>query len=292
MAWDGVSGKRVLVTGATDGIGLAACEALARLGAELAIVARNEAKAERATARIVAAGGTATVVDVLMADLASQASVRHLAAEVLERYPRLDALVNNAGAIYSRRQLSPDGIELTWALNHLAPFLLTSLLLERLQASGPARIVTTSSDAHKGASIPFDDLNAERGYRGFRRYGQTKLANILFTSELARRIGDADVTANCFHPGLVTTGFNRNNGALMRFGMTVVRPFSRSPDQGADTLVWLLDSPEVQDLSGLYFVDRKVAVPSAAAQDPATARRLWEVSAAQTHLDHRAGSSD
>jgi NAD(P)-dependent dehydrogenase (short-subunit alcohol dehydrogenase family) len=281
--WDGVRGKRILVTGATDGIGLAACEALAPMGAHLAIVARDPAKAERAVRRIVGAGGPRTEVDVLMADLASQAAVRRLAAEVLERYARLDALVNNAGAVYSKRRLSPDGIELTWALNHLAPFLLTALLLERLEASGPARIVTTSSDAHKGATIPFDDLNAEHGYR-IRRYGETKLANILFTSELARRIGGADVTANCFHPGVVATGFGRNNGALMRLGMTIVRPLLRKPAEGADTLVWLLDSAEVEDLTGLYFLDRKVVVPSRAAQDPATARRLWEVSEAQTGL--------
>lgn len=279
--WDGVRGKRVLVTGATNGIGLAACEALARLGAGLAIVARDPGRATLAVERIVAAGGAGTEVDVFMANLASQAAVRRLAAEVLERYPRLDALVNNAGAVYRKRQVSRDGIELTWALNHLAPFLLTGLLLDRLDASAPARIVTTSSDAHKGAAIPFDDLNAEHGYRWFRRYGQTKLANILFTSELARRLGDADVTATCFHPGLVATGFNRNNGALMRFGMTVVKPFSRNPERGADTLVWLLDSPDVEDLSGLYFVDRKVAVPSTAAQDTATARRLWVVSESQ-----------
>jgi NAD(P)-dependent dehydrogenase (short-subunit alcohol dehydrogenase family) len=279
--WDGVRGKRVLVTGATNGIGLAACDALARRGAELAIVARDPGRATMAVKRIMAAGGPGTNVDVFMADLSSQADVRRMAAEVLERYPRLDALVNNAGAVYRRRQMSPDGIELTWALNHLAPFLLTELLLERLTASAPARIVTTSSDAHKGAAIPFDDLNAEHGYRWFRRYGQTKLANILFTSELARRLGDADVTATCFHPGLVATGFNRNNGALMRFGMTVVKPFSRNPERGADTLVWLLDSPDVEDLSGLYFVDRKVAVPSTAAQDTATARRLWVVSESQ-----------
>ena len=285
MAWDGAGGKRILVTGATDGIGLAACEALARLGAELAIVARSESKAERAVARIIAAGGPATVVDVLMADLASQASVRHLAAEVLERYPRLDALANNAGAIFSERQLSPDGIELTWAVNHLAPFLLTSLLLERLESSAPARIVTTASNAHEGARIPFDDLNAERAYPRFRRYGQTKLANILFTSELARRLGDVDVSANCFHPGLVATGLSRDNGGLMGLGRIVARPFSHSPAEGADTLVWLLDSPDVEGMSGLYFVKRKVVAPSKAARDPATARRLWEISEAQTNLE-------
>ena len=284
MEWQAAAGKRVLITGATDGIGLAACEALARLGAKLAIVARSESKAERAVARIVAAGGRDTTVDVLMADLASQASVRRLATEVLERYPRIDALVNNAGAIYAKRQLSPDGIELTWALNHLAPFLLTTLLLPRLEASAPARIVTTSSAAHQNARIPFDDLNADRTYRAFRRYGETKLANILFTIELARRLGEANVDANCFHPGLVTTGFNRNNGSLMRFGMTVMRPFARSPVQGADTLVWLVDSPEVDGLSALYFADRRPVAPSPAAQDMETARRLWDTSETQTRL--------
>jgi NAD(P)-dependent dehydrogenase (short-subunit alcohol dehydrogenase family) len=184
--WLGVAGKRVIITGATSGIGLAAAQALAALGAELTIVARNEAKASHAAARIQAAGKGATV-DVLLADLASQASVRRLAAKVLDRYRRVDVLVNNAGAVYSRRRLTEDGVELTWAVNHLAPFLLTTLL-DRLTHSTPARIVTTASDAHKGAHIPFDDLDAERAYRGFRRYSETKLANILFTAELARRL--------------------------------------------------------------------------------------------------------
>ncbi len=282
MVWQGASGKRVLITGGTDGIGLAGAEALAKLGANLAIVARDERKAKRAVERIADSGGSGTTVDVLMADLASQAAVRRLASEVLERYPRLDVLVNNAGAMYTKRQVSPDGIELTWALNHLAPFLLTTLLQERIEASAPARIVTTSSDAHKGAQIPFDDLDAERSYRGWTRYGQTKLANILFTSELARRLGaSSGVTANCFHPGVVATGFNRNNGSLMRAGMTAVRPFSRTPEEGADTLVWLVDSPDVDDLTGLYFVDRKPVAPSAAALDEDTARRLWISSEAQ-----------
>jgi NAD(P)-dependent dehydrogenase (short-subunit alcohol dehydrogenase family) len=279
----GVRGKRVLITGATGGIGLAAAEALASRGAELAIVARDPGRAREAVAQITAAGGTGTAVDVLEADLSSLASVRRLAAEALDRYPRLDALVNNAGAIHATRELSEDGLELTWAVNHLAPFLLTNLLLDRMKASAPARIVTTASDAHSGAHIPFDDLDAARSYglRGFARYGQTKLANILFTAELARRLEGTGVTANCLHPGFVATGFNKNNGFLMSLGMTLARPFARSPRKGADTLVWLVDSPEASDETGGYFVDRRRATPSAAARDMDAARRLWEVSEAQ-----------
>ncbi len=282
--WTGVRGRRVVITGATNGIGLAAAEALARLGANLAIVARSEARAEEAVMRIRAAGGDAPPPDVLLADLSSQASVRHLADQVLERYPRVDVLVNNAGAMNATRQLTEDGLELTWAVNHLAPFLLTTLLLDRLIDSAPARVVTTSSDAHRGARIPFDDLDAQRSYgaRGFTRYGQTKLANILFTAELARRLDGTGVSANCFHPGLVATGFNRNNGWLMRIGMTLVKPFSRSPEKGAETLVWLVDSPEVEGESGGYFVDRRRVTPTDAARDMEAARRLWEVSEEQT----------
>lgn len=281
--WGGVAGKRVLITGATNGIGLAAAQALAALGAKLAVVARSEARAREAVARI-EASGTDGAVDVLTADLASQASVRRLAAEARERYPRLDVLVNNAGAMYATRSLTEDGIETTWAVNHLAPFLLTTLLLDRLQESAPARIVTTASDAHGGARMPFDDLAAERSYRnrGFARYGETKLANILFTAELGRRLQGTDVTANCFHPGLVATGFNRNNGGLMNIVMTIIRPFSRSPQKSAETLVWLVDSPAVAGESGGYFVDERRATPTAEAQDMRAARRLWEVSEEQT----------
>ena len=207
-------GKQVLITGATRGIGLAAAEALAARGANVAIVGRNATALRIAAARITAAQRKAAAVDTLIADLASQAAVRKLAGEVLGRYPRLDVLINNAGAMYARRQVTEDGVELTWAVNHLAPFLLTTLLRERLQASAPARIITTASAAHQGARIPFADLNAERSYRGFERYGQTKLANILFTRELARRLEGSGVTATCFHPGLVATGFNRNNGLI------------------------------------------------------------------------------
>ncbi len=279
--WTGVRDKRVLITGATSGIGLAGAEALARRGANVAIVARSQARAADAVRRIEAASGSK--VDVLHADLSSQASVRALAAEVLERYPTIEVLVNNAGAIFATRRLTVDGVEQTWAVNHLAPFLLTTLLLDRLKASAPARIITTTSDAHKGKLIPFDDINAERSYkgRGFTRYGETKLANILFTVELARRLEGTGVTAYCFHPGVVATGFNRNNGALMSAGMLLMAPFIKTPKKAARTLVWLADSPEVSEQSGGYYVNRAIAVTSRQAQDPTIAQRLWDLSEQQ-----------
>src|SRR3989442_4112055 len=265
QTWGGVAGRRVVITGATSGIGLAAAVELARRGAQLTLVARSEARAAEAVRRIEAAGKGASV-DVLLADLASQASVRRLAMDAQARYSSIQVLINNAGAIYSRRQLSPDGFELTWAVNHLAPFLLSTLLLDRLRASTPARIVTTSSAAHEGARIPFDDLDAQHSYGGFGfpRYGQTKLANILFTAELARRLAGTGVTANCFHPGFVATGFNRNNGILMRVGMAISRPFARSAVKGAQTLVWLSDSATVGDPSGGHFFLSNLGQPTGA----------------------------
>lgn len=275
MAWTGVSGKRVVITGATGGIGLAAARELARRGALVTLVGRSQSKAAEAVRSL---PGPA---DVLLADLASQDAVRTLAGEIRRRYARVDVLVNNAGAVNSRRRLTEDGVELTWAVNHLAPFLLTNLLLDSLRASSPARVVTTASMAHQGArGIPFDDLVAERSFGplGFGRYGESKLANILFTRELARRLDGTGVEAFCFHPGFVASGFNRNNGRLLAAGMTLVRPFARDAEKGAETLVWLADSPEPEGQSGGYFSDRRQIEPSAAGRDDAAARRLWEVS--------------
>jgi NAD(P)-dependent dehydrogenase (short-subunit alcohol dehydrogenase family) len=272
---------QILITGGTNGIGLAAAQMLAARGANVAIVGRNEGRTQAAAARIRAVAAAGVAVGTFIADLSTQAAVRKLAAEVRSRYPRLDILVNNAGAMYTTRQLTADGIEQTWAVNHLAPFLLTTLLLDRLEASAPARIITTASDAHRGAQLPFEDLNAEHSYRGFGRYGQTKLANILFTLELARRLEGSGVTANCFHPGLVASGFNRNNGLLMSLAMTVLAPVSRSSEKGAETLVWLATSPQVAQTSGAYFVDERPATPSPAGQDREAAQRLWDVSEGQ-----------
>jgi NAD(P)-dependent dehydrogenase (short-subunit alcohol dehydrogenase family) len=290
--WTGVRGRRVILTGATSGIGLAAAQELARRGASLVIVARDETRAEAAADLAAAAGGGARP-DVLLADLGSQPDVRRLAAQIIERYPRVGVLANNAGAVISGWGLTQDGIERTWALNHLGPFLLTTLLLDRLKESAPSRVITTASDAHRGHHIPFDDLDGRNAYRaglfqgGFRRYGQTKLANILFTKELARRLNGTGVTAYCFHPGFVASNFNRNNGPLMRFGMSVASPFGRSSEKGAETLVWLADSPEVANLSGGYYMDKRLTAPTAAGQDATAAERLWTVSEEQTRLPSR-----
>jgi NAD(P)-dependent dehydrogenase (short-subunit alcohol dehydrogenase family) len=263
----------VLLTGATRGIGAAAAVQLARRGAELALVGRDPARLAETAAAARAAGARVTEH---VADLERMAEVRRLAAEVLDRHERIDVLANNAGAMFTERRVTEDGFERTFALNHLAPFLLTNLLLERLEASR-ARVVTTASDAHTGGALDFDDLQSERSFRPMRTYGTTKLCNILFTRELARR---SSVVANCFHPGVVRTGFGKNDGLLFRLGLTVAGPFLRSPDRGARSLVWLALSDEGGRIDGQYVVDEKVRTPSAAAQDDNVAEELWRRSEA------------
>jgi NAD(P)-dependent dehydrogenase (short-subunit alcohol dehydrogenase family) len=287
-----VRAKRIVMTGATEGIGLAAARVLARARAALTFVARNRDKAAAVAAEIEDANeGRGERIDIVTADLLSQKDVRRAAAEIASRYTHVDILINNAGAMFTRRALTADGIERTWALNHLAPFLMTNLLIDRLRAAPAARIITTASDAHfRGGDIPFDDINAERGYRGFTRYGQSKLANILFTRELARRLAGTGVTANCYHPGLVATQFNRNNGALMDLVMRAAKFVSRTPEVGADTLVWLASSPDVATTSGGYFFDRGIGRSSAAAKNDETARRLWTLSERQVAGSAAAGN--
>ena len=277
-----MSGKTCLVTGATAGIGLVTARELARRGARVILVGRNRAKCETTAAGIRDDTGNSTV-EFLVADLSSQEEIRRLAAEVRERCPRLDVLVNNAGAMYDRRRETVDGFEMTWALNHLAYFLLTSLLLDTLKSSAPARVVNVASNAHGVAPrLDFDDPQAKNRYRAFRVYGHSKLANILFTQELARRLGGTGVTANCLHPGFVATDFTAGNGWLGWAFRIGARLIAIAPDEGAKTSIYLASSPDVEGISGEYFDKCKVAVPSAAARDTEAARRLWRLSEEMT----------
>ncbi|MCA9968992.1 MAG: SDR family oxidoreductase [Anaerolineales bacterium] len=271
--------KVCLVTGANSGIGKETALALAQRGATVVMVARSRTRGEAALAEVRQACGHDRVA-LLLADLSVQAEVRQLAAAFRRQYARLDVLVNNAGALFMSRELSADGIEKTFALNHLGYFLLTTLLLDMLRASAPARIINVSSDAHFQGQLDFDDLQLENGYAGFRAYSLSKLANVLFTRELARRLAGSGVTANAMHPGFVGSNFAKNNGLLARLAMTLLRPFARTPEQGAETVVYLATSPEVADVSGAYFADKKAKEPAAAARDPEAAQRLWAVSEA------------
>jgi NAD(P)-dependent dehydrogenase (short-subunit alcohol dehydrogenase family) len=270
-----------MVTGATSGLGLATARQLVALGATVIVVGRNAAKCAAVAASI--SGGSADgAVDWLVADFADPDAVRRLAAEAQERHSRIDVLVNNAGATYPKRQLTPEGLELTLAVNHLAPFLLTTLLLDRLRESAPARIVNVSSVAHESARFDFDDPTMERGYRPFAAYGRSKLANLWFTYELARRLEGSGVTVNAVHPGLVRTALGDHSGALRRAGWRLLhlayRRASLSPEEGAAAITHLATAPELADVTGRYFVGRRPAKSSPASSDPAAAARLWAFS--------------
>jgi retinol dehydrogenase 14 len=273
-----MAGKTVLITGGTGGIGQAAAIALASIGARVGITGRDRARADRAAAAITSASGNAAV-DVFVADMSSQAEVRRLANEVLTAYPRLDVLLNNVGGFWAHRHVTADGLEHTFALNHLAPFLLTSLLLERLKASAPARIVTVSSGAESMGTIDFDNLMGEGEYSGHRAYNQSKLANVMFTYELAKRLDGTGVTTTALHPGLTNTAFSAEDPS-MGLLVKVLRPFMGSPKRGADTAVFLSSSPEAEGRSGEYFSNRKARRSNETSYDAAITTRLWDVSAA------------
>lgn len=272
-------GKTVLVTGGTGGIGRAAAIGLASMGARVGITGRDRDRAAAAAAAIARESGN-TGVDVFVADMSSQAEVRRLAEEVLAAYPRLDVLLNNVGGFWSHRHVTADGLEHTFALNHLAPFLLTSLLLERLKASAPARVVTVSSGAQSMGRIDFDDLMGERRYSGQTAYNQSKLANVMFTYELARRLAGTGVTATALHPGMTSTAFSAEDPARAFAPLVaVIRPFMRSPARGAETPIYLASSAEADGVTGKYFANRKAKPSSKTSYDVAAAARLWEVSA-------------
>jgi retinol dehydrogenase 14 len=274
-----MAGKVVLVTGATGGIGKATAIGLATMGARVGITGRDLIRAEQAAADIRTASGN-PAVDVFAADMSSQAEVRRLAGAVLDAYPRLDVLVNNVGGFWAHRHPTADGLEHTFALNHLAPFLLTNLLLDRLKASAPARVVTVSSGAQAAGRIDFDDLQGARSYSGQRAYSQSKLANILFTNELARRLQGTGVTANSVHPGVVRTNFGSEDQAgFFQIISRLVRPFLKTPTQGAWTPIYLASSPDVEGITGQFFANRKPKTANKAAGDVDVTARLWRVSA-------------
>jgi NAD(P)-dependent dehydrogenase (short-subunit alcohol dehydrogenase family) len=273
-----MAGRTVLVTGGSGGIGKATALALARMGAHVAITGRDRGRTDGAAREIRAAGGGHA--EVFVADLSSQSEVRRLADEVRQSLPRVDVLVNNAGGYWNTRHVTADGLERTFALNHLAPFLLTSLLLDHLKRSVPARVVTVASNAQAMGRIDFGDLQGERGYSGARAYNQSKLANVLFTYELARRLRTTSVTANALHPGVVSTSFGAEDpGRVQRLLVPFMRPFMKVPAQGATTSIHLASAPGLEQVTGRYFANSRPKRSSGRSYDEATAARLWQVSA-------------
>jgi NAD(P)-dependent dehydrogenase (short-subunit alcohol dehydrogenase family) len=277
-----LEGKTCLITGSTSGIGKEIAIGLAKMKANVVLVGRNKAKCQATLEEIwrtASIDAHSNQISYLLADLSSQASIRQLAKEFLNTYESLEILLNNAGVFLSRRLTTVDGIEYTFAVNHLAPFLLTNLLFERIKASSPSRIITTSSVAHRGAHINFDDLQFERvRYNVLEAYRQSKLANILFTKELARRSRASGVTSNCFHPGGVRTNLVQNSPWYYRLIWAIISPFLVSPKKGADTAIYLASSPKLDEISGKYFVNRKPVGHSEPADDYDAAARLWKIS--------------
>lgn len=276
--WD-IAGKTVVITGASDGIGAVAARQLAAKGAQLAIVGRSADKLARVADQVTAASGQDPLT--LTADFTSLDEVRKLATDLLDKLPQIHVLANNAGGVWPRRVETPDGHEQTFQVNHLAPFLLTALLRDRLTASAPARVINTASTAHRGGRLDLDDLDYERRrYSSMQVYGTTKLENILFTRELSRRLSGTDVTTVCLHPGTVLTGFGRDSWFSAITKQPPVKWFFKTPEQGADTLVWLATAPTSELEAGGYYSTRKLGRPTQPARDDALAAGLWEKSAA------------
>lgn len=279
-----MQGKIVLITGANQGIGKASALLLGKMGANLVLVCRNADKARAAIEDLERDGVKGS--ELLLGDIGSQADVRRLAAEFTAKHDRLDVLLNNAGILVPSRRTTADGIEETFGVNHLGPFLLTSLLLDILKRTPSSRIVNVSSEAHRGARIRWDDIEYRTTpYRAFSVYGQSKLCNILFTRELARRLAGTDVTANCLHPGVIGSGFGQTYGGVWSLLTKIAHPFLLSPEKGARTQVWLASSPDVQGVSGKYFDKCKERRPSEAAEDDAAARKLWAISEEMVSVD-------
>ncbi len=284
-----LSGRTCIVTGASSGIGKATAAALASMRANVVLVCRNERRGELARQEIRERTGN-DGIELLLADFASLRQVRDVAAEFQKRHERLHVLVNNAGTFGSERSITEDGYETTFAVNHLAPFLLTNLLLPTLVGSAPSRIVNVSSTGHGyGTAIHFDDLQCEQRYGAMRAYSQSKLANVLFTYELARRLDGSGVTANCLHPGGVNTELMRYKGimgAIVDVGRKIGKPFLLSPERGAETSVYLASSPKADGAGGQYFVKSRPVRSSKASYDEETARRLWTISETLTGITH------
>ena len=283
-ASDSMAGKVCLVTGANSGIGKATALGLANIGATVVMVCRSQERGEGALAEIKQKSSKEQIF-LLLADLASQAAIRRLAEDFNSQYSALHVLINNAGIIPRKRQVTVDGFETQFAVNHLAPFLLTNLLMDMLKSSAPARIVTVSSDMHRGATINFDDLQSVGSYRPIRVYSETKLANVLFTYELARKLQGTKITANCLHPGMVATKLLADGIGIPRPLKSTTKLIGSSPEKGAETSIYLATSPEVEGVSGKYFVRQKAVESSKISYDQNLASRLWEQSTELTGLD-------
>ncbi|GAB4488993.1 MAG: SDR family oxidoreductase [Anaerolineales bacterium] len=272
-----MQGKTILITGATSGIGLAMARELARKGAHVTLLGRNAAKLATVAEQIRNQTSNQNL-DTILADLSTQAGVQLAAHEFKKRHTRLDVLINNAGAIYMSRHLSADGLEMTFALNHLSYFHLTNLLLDVLKASAPARVINVASDAHRGQVIDFDNLQGEKSYNGMTIYGRSKLMNVLFTYELARRLEGKGVTVNAMHPGFVATDFGKNNGTLMSLALKLISPIAKTAEEGALTGIYLACSMEVEGVSAKYFVEKQAVDSDPVSYNQAIAERLWNTS--------------